>query len=51
MKTVNDIAPIRGAAAKILGSGMNVTPKRDRFIGPVVVLAVAAFAILLVLSR
>ena len=50
MKTVNDIAPIRGAAAKILGSGMNVTPKRDRFIWPVVVLAVVGIALLVLLS-
>jgi hypothetical protein len=50
MKTVNDIAPIRGAAAKILGSGMNVTPKRDRSMGPVFVLAVVGIALLVLLS-
>lgn len=47
MKTADHITPIRGAALRVMKSDMGA--KRDRWIGPMVVLAFVATALLVVL--
>ena len=44
------IRPLEGAGMLNLFTDMGAKPKRDRFIGPVVVLAVVGIALLVLLS-